>query len=55
MWSVDGGKPKNMRDSGGTTVRWMTFSPDGSKLIYNKYDDASIWVWQRNTEARGEK
>jgi hypothetical protein len=45
IWSVDGGNPKNMRDSSGTTVRWMTFSPDGSKLIYSKYDDNSIWVW----------
>jgi WD40 repeat protein len=45
IWSVDGGAPTNMRDSDGTTVRWMTFSPDGSKLIYSKYNDHSIWVW----------
>jgi WD40 repeat protein len=45
MWSVDGGDPKNMQDASGTTVRWMTFSPDGSKLIYSKYYDHSIWVW----------
>jgi WD40 repeat protein len=45
VWSVDGGSPKNMRDSSGTTVRWMAFSPDGSKLVYSKYDEGSIWVW----------
>jgi WD40 repeat protein len=45
IWKVDGGDPKNMQDYSGTTVRWMAFSPDGSKLIYSKYDDHSIWVW----------
>lgn len=46
-WSVDGGSPNNMQDSSGTTVRWMVFSPDGSKLIYSKYKDNSIWVWEK--------
>jgi WD40 repeat protein len=45
IWSADGVNLKNMRDSSGTTVRWMVFSPDGSKLIYSKYDDHTIWVW----------
>jgi hypothetical protein len=51
VWSVDGGSPKNMQDSSGTTVRWMTFIPDGRKLIYSKYDDNSIWVWANDPGA----
>jgi glucose/arabinose dehydrogenase len=51
VWSVDGDNPKNMRDSSGTTVRWMAFSPDGTKLVYSKYDDRSIWIWAMKATA----
>ena len=47
FWNVDGGDPVNMRDQDGGTVRWLTFTPDGSTLIYAKYSDSSVWLWRR--------